>query len=414
MKADVLIVGAGIAGSSLAILLGRQGINVELFERGHFPREKACGEGIMPAGVGVLERLGVADMVGGVPFCGVRYHVGRKVAEGRFPTTAGMPSAGRGQRRWHLDRILFEVAVCTRGVSAHIDSAVERIHCENGRVSGVWAEGKLHRAALVVAADGAHSRIRQQLGLSTRPARKRFGVRAHFQLGPSCEQPPWVDVFVGPGYELYVTPLPEREILVAGLADSHALNEPLEQAFLRWRSSHRILAARLAGAKQTSELLSSALLAGRARAGVTLGVALLGDAACLLDPITGGGITQALLTAELLAEYVPAKLGTDEKWLWDFDRERLVLVRDFEIMTELVLWLSEHQQLGQWMLSMLNESPSLFSHFIGVSGGMKRFWSLGDFLLRTNKSVSFSENQTADRNWRRLSQFRQAIVNLLS
>jgi hypothetical protein len=91
-----------------------------------------------------------------------------------------------------------------------------------------------------------------------------------------------------------------------------------------------------------------------------------------------------------------------------------VLVRDFEIMTELVLWLSEHQRLGQWMLSMLNESPSLFSHFIGVSGGMKRFWSLGDFLLRANESVSFSENQTVDRNWLRLSQFRQAIVNLLS
>jgi flavin-dependent dehydrogenase len=313
-----------------------------------------------------------------------------------------------------MDRVLFEVAVCTRGVRAHTDSAVESVHVENGRVSGMWAEGKLYRATLVVAADGAHSRIRQQLGLSARPARKRFGVRAHFQLGPGCEQPPWVDVFVGPGYELYVTPLPEREILVAGLADSQALNEPLQQAFLRWRGSHRTLAARLAGAKQTIELLSSALLTGRARAGVTPGAALLGDAACLLDPITGGGITQALLTAELLAEYVPAKLGMDEEWLWDFDRERRALVRDYEIMTELVLWLSDHQRLGRWILSTLNGSPSLFSHFIGVSGGVKRFWSLGDVLFRANGSGSFSEEQAVDRNWRRLSKFRQAIVNLLS
>src|SRR5215471_8789653 len=73
---DVLIVGGGIAGSALAILLGRQGLSVELFERGRFPKEKACGEGLMPAGVGVLERLGVAEAVGGAPFYGVRYHFG--------------------------------------------------------------------------------------------------------------------------------------------------------------------------------------------------------------------------------------------------------------------------------------------------------------------------------------------------
>jgi flavin-dependent dehydrogenase len=236
-----------------------------------------------------------------------------------------------------------------------------------------------------------------------RPARKRFGVRAHFQLGQGCKQPPWVDVFVGTGYELYVTPLPGREVLVARLADNHALNEPLEQAFLRWRGSHQILAARLAGATQTSELLSSALLAGRVRAGVTPGVALLGDAACLLDPITGCGITQALVTSELLSKYIPPKLGRDEEWLWDFDRTRRALVRDYQIMTEIVLWLSDHQRLGRWMLSALNGSPSLFSHFIGVSGGMKRLWSLGDVLLRANPSASFPEDRSGDGNWRRLS-----------
>ncbi len=54
---DVLISGGGVAGSTLAILLGRRGLQVELFERGHFPREKPCGEGLMPAGVAVLNRL---------------------------------------------------------------------------------------------------------------------------------------------------------------------------------------------------------------------------------------------------------------------------------------------------------------------------------------------------------------------
>ena len=44
--ADVLIAGGGIAGSALAIMLGRRGFSVELFERDHFPKEKPCGEGL--------------------------------------------------------------------------------------------------------------------------------------------------------------------------------------------------------------------------------------------------------------------------------------------------------------------------------------------------------------------------------
>jgi len=103
--ADVLIGGGGIAGSSLAILLGRRGLTVELYERGRFPKEKPCGEGLMPGGVAVLHRLGLREAVGGAPFYGVRYHFGRQTAQGRFPPTSGFPVAGRGQRRKHLDQV---------------------------------------------------------------------------------------------------------------------------------------------------------------------------------------------------------------------------------------------------------------------------------------------------------------------
>ena len=102
---DVAIVGGGVAGSALAILLGRRGFSVELFERGQFPKEKACGEGIMPGGVAALQRLGLAEAVGGRPFNGVRYHFGGLVAEGRFPRVDGLPAAGWSQRRRHLDNV---------------------------------------------------------------------------------------------------------------------------------------------------------------------------------------------------------------------------------------------------------------------------------------------------------------------
>jgi len=62
--ADVLIAGGGVAGASLAIMLGRAGMNVELYDRRRFPRDKPCGEGLMPAGVAVLRRLGLGAAVG--------------------------------------------------------------------------------------------------------------------------------------------------------------------------------------------------------------------------------------------------------------------------------------------------------------------------------------------------------------
>ena len=56
---NVLIADGGLAGSAVAIQLGRLGVSAELFECGRFPKEKPCGEGLMPAGVAALERLGL-------------------------------------------------------------------------------------------------------------------------------------------------------------------------------------------------------------------------------------------------------------------------------------------------------------------------------------------------------------------
>jgi flavin-dependent dehydrogenase len=372
--ADVLIAGGGIGGSILAVILGRRGLSVELFERGHFPREKPCGEGLMPAGVAVLDKLGLAEAVGGTPFYGVRYHFGGQTAEGHFPKTPGLPEAGRGQRRKHLDAVLFNAARTTPRVRTHTGAVVETPILENGRVVGLQVNGEAQRGALVVAADGVHSRIRYLLGLDTPPRRKRFGMRAHFQLAPGHEQPPWVDVFVCFGYELYVTPLPQGEVLVAALADGQSLHGPMDVEFHRWCRLQPSLASRLEGAKQITKLTAISPLAGRARAGVAPGIVLLGDAAGFLDPITGGGMLQALMTAELLADYVTDRLGTDERWRQDFERERLRMLRDYTILTRMVVRLADYPRLAERLFSALQTSPSLFSHLVGVSGGIRRLW----------------------------------------
>ncbi|HXE75235.1 MAG TPA: NAD(P)/FAD-dependent oxidoreductase [Candidatus Xenobia bacterium] len=375
--ADVLIAGGGPAGSALAILLGRQGLSVELFDRSRFPREKPCGEGLMPAGLAVLNRLGAADAIGGAPFFGIRFHFGDKTIEGRFPQVAGFPIVGRGQRRQRLDRILFQLAAETPGVAARAGAKVEAPLLGNGRVVGLCVNGEPRQASLVVAADGARSRLRRQLGLDLPVRRKRFGVRAHFRLAPGREQPPWVEVFAAGDHELYVTPLPEGEMLVAALADSRPLRESIERVFRRWCGEHPAVAARLEGAEQVSSLLCASPLEARARSGVAPGIVLLGDAAGFLDPITGGGMTQALMTAELLAGYVAKNHATAGDWLWEFERDRRALLWDYRFLTHAMLFLADHPRLTHALLTRLRLPPVLLSHLIGVSSGVRRLLGVG-------------------------------------
>jgi flavin-dependent dehydrogenase len=184
-----------------------------------------------------------------------------------------------------------------------------------------------------------------------------------------------------------VTPLPQREVLVAALADGKALGDTIDRAFTDWVRSEPALAERLEGAEQVSSLLCTSPLSSRARAGVARGVVLLGDAAGFLDPITGGGMTQALMTAELLAGYTRRGFDTIDDWIGAFDRERRSMLRDYQRLTRMVLWLADHFHLTEQFLSVLRLSPALLSHLIGVSAGMSPLFRFGG--SRAGRTASF-------------------------
>lgn len=369
--ADVLIAGGGIAGSSLAIMLGRKGFAVQLFERAEYPREKPCGEGLMPGGVAVLDHLNVTSSVGGTRFRGVRYHCNGRTVEGNFPRQAGFGQTGIGQRRRVLDHVLYSEAAATPGVHIYTGSRVEGPVVENGRVRGLIVGGKRMLAPLVVGADGMHSTIRQKLGLSCPPRRGRFGIRAHFRLSERKEQSDRVEIFVGQGKEIYVTPLPDHEINVIALGDAGPNREDTEVSLLQRCEEFPELASLMEGAQQVSATIGASPLTGGAIAGVALGGVLLGDAAGFVDPVTGGGMTQALMAAELLAGYIAEnKLGEDD-WLWSFERERRKMLRGYVLLTQAILRLSDKPQLTDVVLSLLARWPALLSHGLAVSAGTK-------------------------------------------
>ena len=341
---DVIIAGAGPAGSSLAVQLARQGRTVLLLDRSAFPREKACGEGVMPAGVAVLERLGVA--VEGAPFFGVRYHHGSRVATGRFPGNAH----GIGVRRARLDTALLEAARAERNVEIQTGVAVDAPVLRGSAIIGVAAGDRKFRAPLLVAADGANSRLRHKLGWDDPRPSRRFGVRRHYRALAPAE--PWVDVYLGHGCETYVTRLPDREILIGTLGNSRC---PLPAEF---RDLEPI-----------DTLRGAAPLAVRARRRFSDGCVLLGDAAGSCDPITGGGISQALLASELLAQHLATDFPPSIETLARFDQARERMLTNYRRLTSGLLAITTRPRLFDPVLTILNYSPALFSRLMAVAGG---------------------------------------------
>jgi 2-polyprenyl-6-methoxyphenol hydroxylase-like FAD-dependent oxidoreductase len=367
---DIIVVGAGPAGASLAIALGRRGFGVELYEQATFPRDKACGEGILPAGRRVLRSLGLEAKVGGEPLGGVRYHVGGGTVRSGFETGPGSAALrGLGQRRLRLDAALWDAAASTPHVSAYQGTRVEALLSERGSVTGVVVEGQPRRARLVVAADGSSSGLRRKLGLERLAAPRRVGIRSHFQRPAGARPLTDIEIFLRDGYELYVTPLPNNEVLVAALAQQDVAAGDLRGHFRSWIAREPCLRAWLEGSTPTSELMGRAPLVSRAEGREPRGLILLGDAAASVDPITASGLSLALQSAELLATHAAELMARSPLARRRFERGRGRLLRVQRCLAASVLALAARPRLAELARRGFHAHPSAMRALVELAGG---------------------------------------------
>jgi menaquinone-9 beta-reductase len=368
---DVVIAGGGPAGATLAILLGRAGLRVDVFEAKRFPREKPCGEGIMPAGVAVLDRLGLRDAVGGRPLAAVRYHGFGVRAESPFSPDGR--ARALAQRRLRLDEVLLDAARTTPGVRVFEDASASGVAVEGGRAVGLLVDGELRRGGLVVGADGLESPVRRSLGLEAAPrGPARVGVRMHFRLasGRVIDGEDRLHIFVGRRYELYAAPLPGGELLLAALGERGALAGGALAALERWIAAEPVLRELLDGATPLTAPTGRAPVTRRARAGFAPGAVLLGDAASATDPLTAGGISHALVTAEHLAAVVPRILSQGDAHLARFDRQRGRLLRGHDWLTRTLVFLVRHPALAHATLRGMRAAPFVMRRLVAIAGGV--------------------------------------------
>jgi geranylgeranyl reductase family protein len=293
-RVDVLVVGAGPAGSSTAIRLARGGARVLLADRARFPRDKPCGGGITgralkhaPCSVEPV----VEDVVRTFE---LRLRYGRS-----FERRSTRPLVLMTQRL-RLDAFLAEQAASAG--ARFVDAArVEAVAVDNGHVTA-RVDGRRVRASIIVGADGANGVVAKSAGLGKDIVpgvalegnaawghfdERRYRGRAVFEVG------------VVPGGYGWV--FPKRDHANVGVGGWGSEGPRLRDRLARLAASYGLPLAAL------SELRGHRLPTRRPGGRVAAGrVLLVGDAAGLVDPLSGDGIYEAFVSARLAADSILA------------------------------------------------------------------------------------------------------------
>jgi flavin-dependent dehydrogenase len=309
--ADVAIVGASVAGCASAILFAQMGCRVAVFEQkslaeaGHYKR--LCTHFIQPSALPVLDRLGLGWL---------RQPPHSMQTQAMFMTDGGIIDdahayGGDGAYALNLERSVLDpalrAAACAQGVQLVDDCGIADVQrTEHGWELRDGAGAVQCRARLLVGADGRQSRLARQLDapLEHKP-NDRAAVFGYF-AGIACPPQRRSLFILHEGEMAFVYPLAHGRTLLSVYIGKERAR--------RWRSGGATLAELLAfiktlpgapdldGAVAKSDVLGYVDYPNQVRAPVHQSVALVGDAALSLDPMSGVGCAFALTGARLLAD----------------------------------------------------------------------------------------------------------------
>jgi flavin-dependent dehydrogenase len=359
---DVVVVGGGPAGLAFAIAAAARGLDVTVLEKRQGPLDKACGEGLLPAGRRALAALGALALVEPSEAAPIR--------ELRWCDAAGPVAALRlpGEGGIGIRRTALSAALRTRaadlGIEVRVGAEVVDHARARGRIAAHLRGGERVEGRVLVAADGLASPIRRREGLDL-PVRgpPRFGLRRHFAVAPWAEA---VEVHFGPGAEAYLTPAGRGRV---GLAFLFARSQ--RARFEELLSRFPALEERLSGAPFDSEVRGAGPLERCARARVADRLVLLGDAAGYLDAVTGDGLSLAFGCAADLADLLPDALaeGASAADLAGYETAWRRRYRVYAAWTRLVLWLTRHPALRRGALRLAAASPAPFERMVAAAVG---------------------------------------------
>jgi geranylgeranyl reductase family protein len=324
-RTDVLVVGAGPAGSAAAAWAARAGLDVVLADAAVFPRDKTCGDGLTPRAIGELQRLGLEDWLRAHTVNqGLRAHgFGQTL---HLPWPGGtLPSWGSAVARTELDDHLRTTAI-KAGAEAIDGARAVDVRREGGRVAAVvfrsGSETYEIKCERVVVADGVRSPLGKVLGRVWHRDTV-YAVAGRSYVASEMSDDPWIsshlelrgeDGEILSGYG-WIFPLGTGEVNlgVGSLATSkrpaNVAVKPLMQHYADERREDFQLTGELRA--PTSALLP---MGGAVSHVAGPNWALIGDAAACVNPLNGEGIDYGLESGRMVAEVLAE--GHDLERIW--------------------------------------------------------------------------------------------------
>jgi len=324
-ETDVLVVGAGPAGSATAAWLARLGIDVLLADAAVFPRDKTCGDGLTPRAIGELERLGLGDWLRAHTVNhGLRAHgFGQTLL---LPWPGGtLPDWGSAVTRTELDDHLRTTAI-KAGARALDGARAVDVRRDGARVSTVvFSRGEetfeVDCRRLIVA-DGVRSPLGKVLGREWHRDTV-YGVAGRAYVTSTSSDDPWIsshlelrgernEVLSGYGW---IFPLGTGEVNL-GVGTLATARRPADLQVRRLMSSYADGVRGDFGLGDDLRAPTSALLPmGGAVSGVAgPNWALVGDAAACVNPLNGEGIDYGLEGGRLVAELIADDADLATAW----------------------------------------------------------------------------------------------------